>query len=154
MINDVLLKVADQDLAPVDYDGGAVVSSKSIDLQSARDIGEGENLYMLFNIDVAVTSSAAYTMQFQIITADNADLTGNVKILNQSDAISKATLVAGYYFPLQIPPNIGTKGQRYLGVQVTPGGAADATAGKYTAQVIKNIEDAKGKEYPSGFSIS
>lgn len=149
MIDDILTKVADQD-APTT---GTTVSSKSLDLGVARDIGEGERIYMLINIVAAMTSGGANTTDFQLIEADNADLTGNVKVLASTTPQAVATLTAGKQFVLPFPPQLNSKGQRYIGAR-TVIAAADLTGGTYSARIVKDIEDGgAGKAYTSGFLV-
>jgi len=84
-------------------------------------------------VDAAVTSAGAATVQAQVITADDQALTTNVTIIQQTDAIAKATLVAGYRFKLgRLPPGMS---QRFLGVQYNVGTAA-LTAGKVSASLV------------------
>jgi hypothetical protein len=73
-------------------------------------------------------------------------------VLSQSTAIPKATLAAGFRFAMPIPPQIGSTGQRYFGVNYSVA-TGPLTAGKFTAFITPDIQDS-GKNYASGFSVS
>jgi hypothetical protein len=146
MITDDLLKVSDAQ----DVTVGAV-SENTIDLSVARDIGEGENLYMLFRVDTDVTRSAgAATVTFQVIGSAAEALTNPV-ILGSSAAIAKADLTAGKTVAVRINPLIGSNGYRYLGAYYDVSATLDT--GAFTATVVKDIQDGK-KFYASGFSVA
>lgn len=131
------------------------VSPNTIDLSQARDIGSGEDVRVYFNVDTALTSAGATTLQIQIITSAAANLSSPT-ILAQSDAIPKASLVAGFNFELVVPKSvINALGQRYLGLQLTVN-VANFSAGAYSAGLVWNEATQTGlikKAYPSGFSV-
>jgi hypothetical protein len=104
-----------------------------IDLVAARDIGNGEPLYLVISVDTAVTSGGAATVAFilasdaQAAIATDGTATEHVK----TAAIPKATLVAGYQLVLPVPPESPVY-ERYVGIlQVTA--VAAVTAGKVNA---------------------
>ena len=134
----------------------SAVSTDSIDLSVARDIGPGEDLRFVFNVDTTVTAAGAATVNFQVITSAAAALTSPT-ILAQTDAIGKAELTAGRR-PIEvvIPRSVLAAqpiGQRYLGVQYTVG-TGPLTAGAFTAYIIAgdSVQDI-GKNYPTGYTI-
>lgn len=131
------------------------VSPNTIDLSQARDIGSGEELRVYFNVDTALTSAGATTLQVQVITSAAANLSSPT-IIAQSDAIPKASLVAGFTYEIVIPKSvINALGQRYLGLQLTVN-VANFAAGNYSAGVVIDGADQTGlvkKAYPSGFSV-
>jgi hypothetical protein len=129
----------------LDLSGG----SGTVPSPQARDIGAGRQLYVHISVDETVTAAGAATVTFQLIGSANADLSSPI-VLIQSDAIPKATLVAGYRFALPIPPQLGSIGQRYFGVNYSVA-TGPLTAGKFTAFVTPDIQDAK--VYASGFSV-
>lgn len=142
MITDKLLRVSeDQALTTT------AVSADTIDLSVARDIGEGEELYMNFAVTTALTGGTS--VKFEVVQSASADLSSPT-VIGSTDAVAAASLVAGYNTAVRINPQIGGKGQRYIGARYTIVGTF--SAGKVTADVVKNIQDGK-KFYASGFTV-
>lgn len=126
----------------------SAVSGDSIDLSQARDMGEGEGITMMFSVDEA--PATATSIEFQVISSAAANL-GTPTVLGTSGAIAIANLPAGTLVPVKINAKIGSLGQRYLGANFVVAGS-NATAGKFTAGVVKDIQDGR-KAYASGFSV-
>jgi hypothetical protein len=105
-----------------------------IDTEVARNIGQGQPLFLVIFVTTAVTSAGAATVVFQLVsdTANPpaADATETLHV--ESAAIPVATLVAGFRVILPVPPQAGTPYERYLGVQQNVGVAA-LTAGAVDA---------------------
>lgn len=142
MITDKLLRVStDQALTTT------AVSADTIDLSVARDIGEGEELYMNFAVTTALTGGTS--VKFEVVQSASADLSSPT-VIGSTDAVAAASLVAGYNTAVRINPQIGSKGQRYIGARYTIVGTF--SAGAVTADVVKNIQDGK-KFYASGFTV-
>lgn len=99
-----------------------------------RDIGNGDPLYLVIQIDTAVTSAGAATVQFELVSDAQAAIAvdGTASIHFVTAAIAKATLVAGYYVAVIALPREGVAYERYLGVISNPATAA-LTAGKANA---------------------
>jgi Bbp16-like protein len=128
------------------------VSTNTIDLSVARDLGPGQELNVAFSVDTTATAAGAATVQFQIISSATSNL-ASPTILVETDAIPKATLVAGFRFALDIPrTQITALGQRFLGVQYTVA-TGPLTAGAFSAAVVMDYADAV-KSYPSGFTVN
>lgn len=128
----------------------SAVSTNTIDLSQARDVGEGKPLYMVFTVTTAFTRAAgALTVTMNVITDDDAAL-GSPTTLASTGAIAKADLTAGAQFVLQIPPVLGSKGLRYLGASFTNSATADT--GKVTVDIVETFQDGK-KFYPSGYTV-
>jgi hypothetical protein len=131
------------------------VSTNTIDLGTARDMGQGEDLYVAFGVDVAATAAGAATVTFQIISSASSALTSPT-VLSSTDAIAKTDLTLGRK-PIVLCLNSAVLlaqpiGQRYLGVQYTVA-TGPLTAGSFTAYVV--LEDVGvGKNYASGFTVA
>jgi hypothetical protein len=142
MITDKLLRVSeDQALTTT------AVSTDTIDLSVARDIGEGGDLYMNFAVTTALAGGTS--VKFEVISSAAANL-GSPTVIGSTDAIVTASLVAGYNTAVRINPQIASLGQRYLGARYTISGTY--TSGKVTADVVTDIQDGR-KFYPSGVTV-
>lgn len=106
--------------------GAGAVSTNSIDLSNVtpkREIGTGEPMGFMFQIDVSATVAATTV---EIISATDAALTAGI-ITHAQISIPLATAVAGYMAFIPLPP--GTPTQRYLGIRTTTaGGTITATS--------------------------
>jgi hypothetical protein len=142
MITDKLLRVSeDQALTTT------AVSTDTIDLSVARDMGEGGDLFMNFAVTTALAGGTS--VKFEVITSAAANL-GSPTVIGSTDAIVTASLVAGYNTAVRINPQIASLGQRYLGARYTISGTY--TSGKVTADVVMDIQDGR-KFYPSGVTV-
>src|SRR5438270_7395377 len=110
-------------------------STNTIDLGVARDIGVGEELNVLVRVGTAFTAAGAATLNIQLVTSANANLSSPT-IIGQTDAIPKANLVVGAQILIPIPESvINNLGQRYFGLQYTVG-TGPMTAGTVDAYVL------------------
>lgn len=132
----------------------SVLSTNTVDLASGgvpgsqiRDMGEGTPNFGRFQVTVA--ASGGTSVEFQIVTADDAALTTNVAVIASTGAIAIASLILGARFAARINPRIGSRGQRYVGARYVLVGAV--TAGAYVADI--GLEIADFKTYQSGFAI-
>ena len=143
MITDSLLRVSeDQAITSTAF------STNTIDLGTARDIGEGTALYMNFAVTTALANGTSVT--FEVVTSANANLSSPT-VVGSSDAVLTAALTAGKNVVVRINPDIAGKGKRYLGARYTVAGTFNA--GKVTADVVETIGDGQ-KYYASGFTVS
>ena len=143
MITDKLLRVSeDQAITTTAF------STDTIDLGTARDIGEGTALYMNFAVTTALANGTSVT--FEVVTSANANLSSPT-VVGSSDAVLTAALTAGKNVVVRINPDIAGKGKRYLGARYTVAGTFNA--GKVTADVVETIGDGQ-KYYASGFTVS
>ena len=144
MITDKLLRVSE--------DQGAItstqVSTDTIDLVVARDIGEGTPLYMNFAVTTAFGGSG--TVKFEVITSASANL-GTPTVIGSSTVLATAALTLGKNIVVRLNPDIAGKGQRYLGARYTVVGTMNA--GKVTADIVETIGDGQ-KYYASGFTVA
>lgn len=111
-------------------DLGATSATKS-GVTFPADIGRGNAPEIVAQVTADVVGAGA-SIQVQVITADDAALTSNVTVVNQSAPIGVASLKSGYQFRVAITPGIA---QRYLGVRYVNSGAA-TTAGTVTAGLV------------------
>lgn len=132
------------------------VSTNTIDLSEARDMGAGKDLYFHFDVDVTVQAAGAATVQFQIITSAAANL-GTPTVLATTEPIGKAELPAGRRpITLAIPASILAAqpiGQRYLGAQYVVA-TGPLTSGSAFSCVVTDSKVDMGKNYPSGFTVA
>lgn len=136
--------------------GTTLVSTNTIDLASGgiptsgqiRDIGGGTDKARL-RVEVTTAASGGTSMEFQVISTDNANLTGNVTVIGTTGAIPVASLTAGARFMAEINTRLLSRGQRYLGMQTVNVG--NNTAGAIYADIGPDLEDFKA--YASGFAV-
>lgn len=109
---------------------GDYVIGDVIDLGAAgRDIGNGEDLELVVQVDTTATSGGSATLAISLATDDNSSLSSPTKVVT-SPAVAVASLTAGTtVFRVRVPA--GTY-ERYIGIVQTTGTAA-FTAGKINA---------------------
>tara|TARA_B100001287_G_C22654876_1_gene517145 strand:+ start:364 stop:795 length:432 start_codon:yes stop_codon:yes gene_type:complete len=143
MITDSLLRVSEDQAVT-----STAVSTNTVDLSVARDVGEGTALYMNFALTEAFANGTSIT--FQVITSANANLS-SADVIGSSDAIVTASLTLGKNIVVRINPDIAGKGKRYLGAKYVVSGTMNA--GKVTADIVETIGDGQ-KYYASGFTVA
>jgi len=138
------------------------VSTNTIDLSVNRDIGSGETLKCVWNIEVSYVGGTS--IQFQQILSSAAALSSPV-VIDQGVVVPLANLLIGAVMPRFIPElmmgpagvtapvagvaGIGSVGLRYYGTQSVSLGTF--TAGQHSTRITKDVIDVK--HYPSGWSI-
>lgn len=150
MLTDALLQLSSAQAVTA-----TAFSTNTIDLGVARDIGQGEQLFACITVDEAATAAGAATVNFQVVTSANANLS-TPTIIGQTDALAKTELTLGRK-PIVVPiPSAALLaqpvGQRYLGLQFTVG-TGPLTAGKFTVNITKE-NPGVGKNYASGFTVA
>ncbi len=118
---------------------GRALVGDVIDLGStASDIGNGQDLYAVIQVDNAVTSDGAATVSFELASDAQAAIAtdGSATVHFATAAIPKATLVEGYLVAAVKLP-LGTY-ERYLGILQNVGTAA-LTAGKVNAFLTTDV---------------
>jgi len=146
MITDKLLRVSEDQAVTA-----TAVSTNTIDLGVARDMGEGMNLYMVFT--VTETFATLTSLTIDVITDDNAALSsGAVNASTGAITLASGGLAAGQQYAVRINPDIAGVAERYMGAKYTVSGS-NATAGKITADIVTDIQDGK-KSYASGFTVA
>jgi hypothetical protein len=135
---------------------GSILSSNTIDIapltiggNQAADTGVGEELYVEFSVLTAPTVGT--NVRFQLIQADDAALTSNVQVINQTDDLPIANLAAGTIVPLHWDPAAPYTPKRYVGARyVNTGAIATFTV---AAAVTKNVQT-RQTSLKSGFTVS
>lgn len=104
----------------------------------SQDIGNGQSLYLVIQVDTAVTSAGSATVSFEVASDAQAAIAvdGTATVHAVTAAIPKASLVAGYLVAAVMLP-IGTY-ERYLGIIQNVGTAA-LTAGKINAFLTTDV---------------
>jgi hypothetical protein len=113
-----------------------------------RDIGNGKTVYLVISVDTAVTSAGAATVSFELSSDAQAAIAVDASetIHIATDAIPKATLVAGYQRAFALPPELPAY-EQFLGIVQNVGTAA-LTAGKINA--FLTLDPAIAKSYTDG----
>jgi hypothetical protein len=112
---------------------------------------DGRPAFLVIQIDTAVTSGGAATVQFKLASDAQAAIAtdGTATEHWTSAAIAKATLIAGYLVAVIALPLENPVYERYLGIlQVT--GTAALTAGKINA--FLTADPAVWKAYNNGIA--
>jgi hypothetical protein len=112
------------------------------------DIGAGEQIEV--SLTVLSTPTVGTSVQFQLIQADDAALSVNVQVINQTDAFPIASLPAGTLVPLHVDRVAPYAPKRYLGLRVVNVGAI-ATFSVFAA-VVKSLQDQR-TVFKSGYGI-
>lgn len=123
-------------------------STDVIDLSQARAIGDGEELEFFVNVDTAATAAGAATVTFQVQTDDNSAFSSPTTVI-QTDAIPKATLVAGHQIKIPLPD--GATPERYLRLYYSVA-TGPLTAGAFTAGLVLDVQNSRA--YPAGYTIA
>jgi hypothetical protein len=115
---------------------GANVATDVVNLGTAdKDIGTGTGVRFVFKM--AASSDSAddqETVQFQIVTSENADLSSGVVIASTA-ALAQADLTEGTKHQLTLPEGVTL--DQYIGVQAVVA-TSNTTAGTYWAYVEAN----------------
>lgn len=101
-----------------------------------QDIGNGEPLYLVIQVDEQATAAGAATVTFSLESDSTADLATSATVHWTSGAIGKATLAPGYVVATIALPNGNY--ERYLGVRYTVA-TGPLTAGKFTAFLTHDV---------------
>lgn len=118
---------------------GTYLIGSQIDLTTARDMGDGEQMYLVISVDTAAASGGSATATFQLASDASAAVAtdGSATVHAQTAAIPVASLTAGAQFVIPLPSE-GNAYERYLGLlQVT--GTAAFTAGKVNAFITHDV---------------
>lgn len=128
------------------------VSTDTIDLGQARDLGVADPLQWVITLDQAFNNLTS--LEFQVISSANANLS-SANVLASTGPVVLAQLTAGRRpividMPRSLLAALPT-GQRYIGLNYVVAGTAPST-GQITAALVMDVQDI-GKNYPSGYTI-
>ena len=143
MILDKLLRFSNAQAVTV-----TAVSTDKADLTVARDIGEGEPLYVNFALGTAFAGGTSTA--FEVVVADDAALSTNVTVIGSSGALLTAALTLGKTIVVALNPLVASVGKRYIGTRYTVVGTN--TTGTVTADLTDGVQDGQ-KFYPGGFTV-
>jgi len=106
----------------------------TIDTEVIRDIGAGHPLYFVVTVDTAITSGGAATVAFLLVSdsSDTIATDGTATKHIETDAIAKASLVAGYTMVVPLP-SVNPEYERHLAFQVKETAGQALTAGAVNA---------------------
>ncbi len=130
--------------------GTDVASTDIVDLTVARDIGEGENLFICITVGAAAFAGGT-SIDFILKGSTDTTIAAGDPTIVSTGAIVTASLTAGSQHIMRIPPLLASLGYRYIGMFYDVTGTM--TAGTVTVDVVKDIQDGK-KFYASGFSVT
>lgn len=132
-------------------------STNVVDLSLARDVGEGDDLYVQFTVGTAFTAAGAATLTPTVVVSA-ADTLTTPTTIGTGGTIAVASLIAGFTFVVRLNPQlfgstttVSSLGLRYLGAIYTVA-TGPMTAGTITADIVTDIQDGK-KFYASGFTV-
>jgi hypothetical protein len=136
MIMDELLEFCDATSLSTAGTGRALIGDV-VDLQGGRDIGAGEDAYLVIQVNTAPTSGGAATVAFEFVSDAQAALAtdGTATTHWTSGAIAIAALTVGRRFVVPLPA--GTAYERYMGLLQNVATAA-LTAGKIDAFITRD----------------
>tara|TARA_R110000823_G_scaffold307547_1_gene430656 strand:- start:11342 stop:11782 length:441 start_codon:yes stop_codon:yes gene_type:complete len=129
MILDSRLEFADgEDLS---QSAGTFLATNQIDMDSVRDVGQGRQVYLVIQIDTAVSGSSS-TVNFRLRSDSTAAVHATTSTAHlETGAIAEAVLIVGHQITLALP-NEGNAYEQFLGLQAIVG-TATTTAGTYSA---------------------
>lgn len=135
MIMDSLNEFCDATALPVVSDADSVILGNVVDLGKTSNFPGNSDIFLVIQVDTAVTSLGAATVAFNLASDSTANLATSRTNHITTPAIAKAALTAGATV-LVTPIPRGTY-ERYLGIWCTVAGAA-LTAGKVNAFLTTN----------------
>jgi hypothetical protein len=115
----------------------AADSTNLIDLGVARDIGTGENLYVVVCVDVALTDGSNDSTVTVALQGDStATITPDA---TESIITIPALAAAGNVYIAKLSPGSAPLGYRYINLKYTPNNG-NLTTGSFTAFLAKDVQ--------------
>ena len=133
MILDENLEFADA--LDISADIGTALVGDVVDLGATpQDLGNGQAMYLVIQVDTTFTTGSTAAVQFTLASDATASIATNGDASEHllTDAFDTGTLVEGITLVLPMPTGAGVPYERYLGVLATTSGAS-TTAGKVNA---------------------
>ena len=129
---------------------GTYLLGDQIDLGVARDVGNGQPVYLVITVDTLPTSAAGTaTAQFSLASDDSAAISTSASTVHFSTkAFAISEMAAGQVLAAVALPMEGAAYERYLGILQTTGTQA-FTGGKVNAFLTHDV--AKWKAYDAPF---
>lgn len=129
---------------------GTYLIGDQIDLGVARDVGNGQPMYLVITVDTLPTSGGSATAQFSLASDASASIAtdGSASVHLQTKAFAISEMAAGTVLAAIALPMEGVAYERYLGILQTTGTAA-FTGGKINAFLTHDV--AKWKSYDAPF---
>lgn len=134
--------------------GAITTITDTIDMLQAREVGQGEDIYVVFTITTAFNAGITY---FQVGYGDSA-VPANFTPITQTNNYAQADLVVGKQIVCRVNPVISPSsqsgyvvpniGRQWLCAQVVVTNSSSNT-GAFTCDVVHTIQGARGS-YPSG----
>jgi hypothetical protein len=117
---------------------------------TVRNVGVGEELYLVLQVDTSAGSGGSATGQFHLVSDAQAAIAtdGSATYHFSTGAIPFATLVAGYVIAIVALPQGGPAYERYLGILQTTGTAA-FNAGRINAFLTKDPSNWRAYDAPA-----
>lgn len=135
MITDDLLRVSEAQAIT-----DTAVSTDTIPLSVARDMGAGRPLFMVWT--VTTTFDTLTSLTFSIVTDTDEALGSPTTLASKTVTLASGDLAAKKQHILQIPEVMGSLGETYLGAAYTVTGSTGG-AGAVTCDIVLDIQDAK-----------
>lgn len=138
---------------------GASAGFNVVDLNPSLGAANGGELAGSLEVVVQVlqtlTSAGAATVQFQLVQADDANLTVNVQVLTQSEPFPFGLLVAGTREALDWARAAPYVPRRYCGARIVIAGAALTNAsGQFFASVGEGFHDSPARLFNTGYRVA
>lgn len=130
---------------------GTYLIGDQIDLSKARDVGNGQPMYLVITVDTLPTSAnSTATAQFTLASdaSDSIATNGTATVHLQTKAFAISEMAAGTVLAAIALPMEGVAYERYLGILQTTGTQA-FTGGKVNAFLTHDV--AKWKSYDAPF---
>ena len=152
MILDKLNEFADATALNTGAAGGYLIGNQ-IDLGlNGLDVGNGEPLYLVIQVDTAITAGASGTVAFSLASDATAVINpaASTKHLTTPVFTVGAGIAAGTVLYAGAIPSEGNAYEQFLGIVQTTGVAA-VTAGAVSAFLVRDV--AKWKAYDAPFQL-